>query len=114
MIINIAKDFSETVGARYKSEGDYSAEEFRDDYLILALECCLERNEELVIAFDGVCGYSKEFLEEIFGGLIRNGYSKEEVLSVIRFDTSYDFDFIAMILKYINEAKQNRKLLLTK
>ena len=30
MTIRISSDFSETPGARYRSEGDFSGEEFRD------------------------------------------------------------------------------------
>ena len=33
IIINICRDFTETPGARYKSEGEFSGEEFRDDLL---------------------------------------------------------------------------------
>lgn len=34
MTIKISVDFSETPGARHRSEGAYSGEEFRDDLLI--------------------------------------------------------------------------------
>lgn len=71
MTINICKEFSETPGARYKTEGKYSGEEFRE--LLLEPRFCdaLKKNEKLIIELDGGYGYPTSFLEEAFGGLAR-------------------------------------------
>ena len=73
--INIAKDFSVFPGGRYPSDGKYSGEEFRNEYLIPKLYS-LKENELLTIELDGTRGYGSSFLEESFGGLVRNGFNK--------------------------------------
>lgn len=35
VMINVAKEFTETPGARYKTQGAFSGEEFRDNILYL-------------------------------------------------------------------------------
>jgi hypothetical protein len=52
-------------------DGDFSGEEFRDDYLIQRFEKALNEGVRLCINFDGVSGMPTSFLEEAFGGLIR-------------------------------------------
>ena len=66
-VLNIARDFSEVPGPRYRRQGDGSGERFRDVYLWPALQ----KNSFVHIELDGVEGYSASFLEEAFGGLIR-------------------------------------------
>lgn len=70
MKINVAKDFSETPGGRYRSEGNYSAEEFLDAVLAPAYEKVLKNNEKLVVDFDGCYGVPVCFLAEAFSGLV--------------------------------------------
>lgn len=67
-IFRIAEDFSNLVGPRYSANGPFSGEALRE---ILA-KCLKEDNRDLIIIFDGVNGYGSSFLEEGFGGLVRN------------------------------------------
>ena len=69
--INIAKEYTKTPGGRFKKEGDYSGEDFRDTILIPAYNEAIENNEVLRINLDGGYGYGSSFLEESFGGLVR-------------------------------------------
>jgi len=69
--ISVANDFSYTPGSRYRSEGEYSGEEFLEDHALPAFEEARERKVKLVIDLDGVAGYATSFLEETFGGLSR-------------------------------------------
>lgn len=66
-VVNIARDFSEVPGPLYRRLGEDSGERFRDVYLWPALQ----KNPSVHVELDGVEGYSASFLEEAFGGLIR-------------------------------------------
>lgn len=59
-------DFTKTPGGRYRKDGKFSAEEWRDDYIIPAAKI-----EPLVINLDGTEGIAASFLEEVFGGFVR-------------------------------------------
>lgn len=65
--ISVARDFSKNPGLRYKRISKYSGEEFRDTLLTPAARA----GHRLVVDLDGVRGYGSSFLEEAFGGLIR-------------------------------------------
>lgn len=71
VMINVAKEFTETPGARYKTQGAFSGEEFRDDILYPKFIESISNNEKLVVNLDGGYGYGSSFLEEAFGGLVR-------------------------------------------
>lgn len=75
--IVIAKDYSDTPAGRYKTDGNYTGERFRDELLYPALQ----NNEKVIVDLDGALGYGSSFLEEAFGGLIRE---KDMLLSDIR------------------------------
>ena len=65
--ISIASSFSETPAGRYFTDGPYSGQRFRTEILYPALI----ENEKVEIDLDGTLGYGSSFLEEVFGGLIR-------------------------------------------
>jgi len=73
--IDLANEFSNFPFGRYRSDGEASAEIFRDDILIPALN-----NHDLVIVnLGGTNYYGSSFLEETFGGLVRKGLTKGEL-----------------------------------
>jgi hypothetical protein len=59
-------DFSETPGGRYKKEGPFSGEEYRETVLIPAV-----KKGHVTISISGIAGASASFLEEAFGGIVR-------------------------------------------
>jgi hypothetical protein len=67
--INIARDFSEVPAGRFRSDGDFSGERFREDFLRPSLT-----SSDVVVEISGTAGYGSSFLEEAFGGLVRKGY----------------------------------------
>jgi STAS-like domain of unknown function (DUF4325) len=73
-------DFSQFPAGRSRRDGPFSAERFRDDVLVPALKAAIESNSRVTVRLDGVLGYSSSFLEETFGGLIRLGEFRPEVL----------------------------------
>ncbi len=75
--INISRDFSPYPAGRYKNDGKYTGEGFRDNFLKKALK----NNDVVTVELDGTLGYGSSFLEEAFGGLVREDNFTEEDLS---------------------------------
>ncbi|MFW2076601.1 STAS-like domain-containing protein [Acinetobacter sp. ULE_I010] len=67
MRINVAKDFSKNPSGRYIKDGKTSGEVFLKNLLLPAVNT----HDLVEINFDGVRGYGSSFLEEAFGGFIR-------------------------------------------
>jgi len=66
--VSVANDFSRYPGGRFRKNGPFSGEEFREDVLIPALR---GSDEMIKIDFDGAMGYAPAFLDESFGGAVR-------------------------------------------
>ncbi|WP_300746945.1 STAS-like domain-containing protein [Pseudomonas sp.] len=75
----LVTDFSEFPGPRYINLGPDSGELFRKTILLPEIEA---NNGEIIVVLDGAFGYGSSFLDEAFGGLIRDGVPKETVLSI--------------------------------
>jgi hypothetical protein len=69
--ISIAKDYSRFPGPRYEKEGNFSGEIFRKEKFFPLIQHAIEKNIKVIIDLDGTAGYGTSFLEETFGGLIR-------------------------------------------
>lgn len=75
-VINVANDFSAFPGGRYRTDGFYSGESFREDLLVPAL-----KKGPVVVSLDGTMGFGSSFLEEAFGGLIkRDGFTLQALI----------------------------------
>ena len=107
--INIAKDFSRCPSARYRTEGDYSGEEFRETLVAPKLNEAIEKHCQLIIVLDGAAGYSTSFLEESFGGLIRHDNFTLEDLKCIRIISNEDPSYIDDIKSYWEHAAIHSK-----
>lgn len=110
MKIKIATDFSRIPGARYPKEGDFSGQEFRKNVLLPRLKEAMQEKVKLTIDLDGTAGLGTSFLEEAFGGLIREDkldYNK--VISTLEFVSEEDPDYISEIRSYINDAHEQEK-----
>lgn len=97
--IHLANDFSPTPAGRYRSDGPYSGQAFREDLLVpnLALG-------EVEVVMDGGEGYGSSFLEEAFGGLVRvEGMKKSRVHQVLRVKSD-DQALIEEIWEYVDSA----------
>lgn len=79
-LLKISTDFSDTPGPRYITEGPYSGQQFRDEVFFPKLTEAIKKNEKLVVDLDGTEGYGTSFLEESFGGLIRNNHLNYDVI----------------------------------
>ncbi len=104
IMISIATDFSTTPGSRYRNEGPFSGEEFREDILEKKFTEANEGGKKLVVNLDGGAGYATSFLEEVFGGLAR-AHSSEAVLKVIEIISTEEAYLKDDVIKYIKDAQ---------
>lgn len=98
--INIAKDFSRFPGGRFRTDGKYSGEAFREDILLPKLR----KYKFVSINMDGTLSYGSSFLEESFGGLVRKHKFEPDGLlqkiEIVSKDPSIEFE----IKHYIKAA----------
>ncbi|MCL5027482.1 MAG: STAS-like domain-containing protein [Bacteroidetes bacterium] len=101
--ISIAGDFSLTPGARYRSDGPKSGEEFREDFLEKYFK---DPSDDTIIEvfLDDVRGYTTSFLEEAFGGLARK-YGKEVVKKRIKIISKKRLLYKEKAEQYIENTK---------
>ncbi len=98
--IRIAQDFSRHPAGRFRTDGPFNGELFRQKYLVPALKA----GERLLIVLDGARGYGSSFLEEAFGGLVRKeGFPRELVERSLDFQ-SKDRSLTEEIREYIQDA----------
>lgn len=104
IVINIATQFTATPGARHKSDGPFSGEEFRENFLETYFK---ETKDDTVleIILDGVEGYATSFLEEAFGGLARR-YGQERCFRKLKFVSKEDNLLLDEIKSYIDKCNE--------
>lgn len=66
-LISIANDFSRFPAGRYYADGPYTGQKFREEFLVPAFK----NADHVIVNIDDTLGYGSSFLEEAFGGLIR-------------------------------------------
>ena len=105
--VSVSKDFTYTPGPRYKEEGSYSGEEFRQKILLGLVNQALTKDEKLLVDLDGTAGYGTSFLEESFGGLIREegvDYSSLKKILLIKSDEKPKYS--REVTKYLDRAHE--------
>lgn len=98
-VVNVARDFSKYPAGRYNEDGPASGQAFRDKFLIPALK----ESRSLTIQLDGTRGYGSSFLEEAFGGAVREGYKPEIVKQAFKL-ISEDKSLVEEIQDYIDHG----------
>ena len=82
--ITISSDFTDAPGARHKTDGPKSGEEFYEDLLKPSFVEIKEKQGELLIDLDDTWGYASSFISGSFGRL-SNEFGSEDVLKYLRF-----------------------------
>lgn len=99
--IAIAKEFSEYPAGRFRNDGPFSGEVFREDYLTPLLN----KYDQVEVNFDGAMGYGSSFLEEAFGGLVRlRKFSRDVLHSKLLLKYNEDPIVINEVWSYIDSA----------
>ena len=101
--ISIANDFTEFPGGRFPEDGPYNGTTFRNEHLVPHLR----EGKSVVVSFDGVAGFGSSFLEEAFGGLVRENHFRENELNAqLKLVSSDDefTDFIEIAWEFIRGA----------
>lgn len=96
-VITMATDFTRMPAGRYSRDGKFSGQRFREEFLVPNLGV---GPDPLIVDLDGAIGYGSSFLEEAFGGLIREGFSPAELRQwlIVR---SSDSSLVDEIWEYI-------------
>ena len=102
--ISIAEDFSRYPAGRIPVDGDWSGERFREEYLVPALRDF----DRVTVVFNGIAGVASSFLDEAFGGLVRECGMDEADLKgrlTLRTDEGYE-DFARLAWYHIEWASR--------
>lgn len=87
MTIKIGSAFSRFPGPRYRRQGPNSGEQLRETILVPALR----GSRKIFVDLDGTAGFGSSFLDEAFGGLVRqNLIKKDEFFKVFSFKSEED------------------------
>lgn len=71
--IYLTRDFNPRPFGRYREDGERSAQVFREDFLVPAIRA----HDRVTVDLSGTNYYGSSFLEETFGGLVRDGFKME-------------------------------------
>lgn len=92
--INLGKDFNPAPAGRYRTDGKFSGERFREDFLVPFLK----KYKKVIINLNGLDGIGPSFWDEAFAGLIiKENYSIEELNKKLEFECSDDIYLIDYI-----------------
>lgn len=104
--INLAEDYNSAPIGRYVTDGDYTGEGFREDFLAPALD----ENDKVIIELDGLDGIGPSFWEEAFGGLIREGkFTKDDLDKKLELKCSDDEYLVEHVKSFIEDAVKEKK-----
>lgn len=105
-VVHLATEFSTTPGGRFRTDGPYSGEAFREDVLLPLLR----EGAQIVVDLAGTEGFGSSFLEEAFGGLVRvHGHQFPQILERIDFVPAESV-YAAEARHFMIDAKEDLRL----
>ena len=107
LTINIASEFSAFPAGRFEIDGPFNGLKFQTEKLLDPVLEAERTNSKVIISLDGLQSCGSSFLEEAFGGLVRNNHiKKKNLLKVIevQYSAAHLKRFCDAIFRYINEA----------
>lgn len=104
MTYKIIVEYTNKPGGRYVTDGPFSGEDFRKKCLHKLIKEYRKNNQKILLDFDGGYGYGNSFLEESFGGLVRDGIKEKEILQAFEFKSEEEPSLIEKVNRYIKEA----------
>lgn len=109
--IEIATAFSAYPAGREEADGPYNGNKFQTEILLGELKAAVDDGGKVVVSLNGLMSCGSSFLEEAFGGIIRDGHlTRDEVLSHLEvvYSTPRLKRFHDAIYRYIKEAKPRK------
>ena len=103
----IARDFSKDPGVRLPDEDAFSGQEFRENCLHRLVDEAMKKGVKIEMDLDGTSGLGPSFLEEAFGGLIRDGYDYNVVKDIFIFKSDEIPYYIDDIMRYMKDEYEN-------
>ncbi len=104
-LINIVQDFTDTPGARYRTDGDYSGQEFLENILKPKFELAIQEKQKLIIDCSYLWGLPSSFVSGSFGLL-----SIEKTSNLLLENMEFiSVDNPLRIEKIINEIKKPQR-----
>ncbi len=101
--IDVARDFTNRPFGRYQADGDRSGEVFRKKILVPALH----QYDHVTVNLGGTNFYGSSFLEEVFGGLVREGFTKDQLDRKLTVLHNKLPSVVTEVKEYIKEAAKN-------
>ena len=105
-VLRLADDFSRSPSGRYFSDGPNSGERFREEFLYPAI-----LSDKVEVILDGVLTLGSSFLDEAFGGLVREkGIAATELRKKLVIKSAGLETYVSRIWSYIEDPKNRKKL----
>lgn len=107
IVFKVVSEFSRTPSARIAKEGKHPGEELRN-MITPKIRLALSNNVKFIIDLDEVAGYGTSFLEEVFGGLIREeNFSLIQLQQVLEIKSDEEPELIDEIWQDIKDANDD-------
>ncbi len=103
-VLNVAKDFARSPSGRYLTDGPNSGQRFRDELLYPALN-----TDRVEVILDGVLTLGSSFLDEAFGGLVREKGLSPGVLRQRLVIRSHLKTYVDRIWSYIEDPRNKKR-----
>lgn len=105
---SVVLEFSRTPSARVAKEGKFPGTELRGKIAPLIKEAIV-KGVKFLIDLDGASGYGTSFLEEVFGGLIREEhFTFNELKRTLMIKSDEEPELIDEIWEYITDAADEK------
>jgi len=103
--ISVAKDFTLTPGARYRSDGKFSGEQFYEEVLKPNIDkVWMDDEARLVVDIGGTYQYASSFWSEVSIRIVSDYIDKAKIFQKVEFKNDKDPLMVETIIKFIDEA----------
>lgn len=105
VLIDIGKQYSKYPAGRTPADGAYNGETFREKFLKVPLRA----GNTILVKLDGAISYGSSFLEEAFGGLVReHNFNANALRNRVKLETDDPF-LEDEIWSYIDRASETKR-----
>lgn len=102
-VIKVSQDFSDAPGARNRTDGPHSGEEFYETLLLPKFDEAIKNSKAVFIDLDDTWGYASSFVSGAFGRLA-DKFGSSTVLGILEVKSSDDPSLLDKIKAEINKS----------